>query len=593
VCWLLFGLLYTTGMRVGEALAVEVDDLDLSRDDEHVTVLGKGGRRRTVLLDDVPLSGFHLRVTAYTTGGMFCDGYILGMVGIALAVWGPQVGLSSFEDGLIGASALAGIFLGALVFGPITDRVGRQTMYLADLVLFIVGSALQLFVTEPWQLVALRLVMGVAIGADYAIGAALLSEFLPRRQRGPLLASLNAVWTVGFVVAFVVGYLMRDLGDDSWRWMLASSAIPALIVLFLRLGTPESPRWLARKDRWEECHDVLALVHGKGDRNSPFVLRELSEIKEMCEFERQNADVTYLELLKPNMINRTHIGVFTQIWSQLTGMNVMMYYITYVFSMAGLTGNNLLLSSSIQYIINVLMTVPALLWVDRWGRRPTLLVGAAFMTTWMFANAGLLKTYGAPAPPGGLDHIQAESWQISGPASKAVIACTYLFVASFAPSWGPVSWIYPPELYPLRVRGKAVALATSANWAFNFALGYFVPPAFVNIQWEVYVLFGVFGVCMFVHVFFMFPETAGKTLEETEEMFTDPAGPKYIGTPAWKTRVVTRQVLMAEKGEIDPDQVFGYHNRGGSVATDPEAQAATKKSAAVPTATTTEEAKAE
>jgi MFS transporter, putative metabolite transport protein len=216
-----------------------------------------------VLLDDVPLSGFHYRVTAYTTGGMFCDGYILGMIGIALAVWGPQIGLSSLWEGLIGASALLGIFIGALVFGPITDRVGRQTMYLADLALFIVGSVLQLFVGEPWQLAALRLVMGIAIGADYAIGAALLSEFLPRRERGPLLASLNAVWTVGFVVAFVVGYVMRGLGDDSWRWMLASSALPAIIVLGLRLGTPESPRWLASQGRHEEADRVLREVFGE------------------------------------------------------------------------------------------------------------------------------------------------------------------------------------------------------------------------------------------------------------------------------------------------------------------------------------------
>lgn len=100
--------------------------------------------------------------------------------------------------------------------------------------------------------------------------------------------------------------------------------IPAIILFFGMIPLPESPRWLARKGRWEDCLAVLTLVHGKGDANSPFVLREYQEIKEMCEFERNNADVTYLELLKPNMINRTHIGVFTQIWSQLTGMNVMM-----------------------------------------------------------------------------------------------------------------------------------------------------------------------------------------------------------------------------------------------------------------------------
>lgn len=137
-------------------------------------------------------------------------------------------------------------------------------------------------------------------------------------------------------------------------------------------------------------------------------------------------------------------------------------YITYIFTMAGL-GSNVLLPSSIQFVINVVMTVPALLFVDRWGRRPTLLVGAFLMMTWLFVNAGLLAHYGVKPRPKQFPSA-AESIAITGAPAKAVIACTYLFVASFAPTWGPVSWIYPPELYPLRVRGKAVALSTSANW---------------------------------------------------------------------------------------------------------------------------------
>lgn len=124
--------------------------------------------------------------------------------------------------------------------------------------------------------------------------------------------------------------------------------------------------------------------------------------------------------------------------------------------MAGLTGNTLLVSSSIQYVINVVMTVPALIYVDRVGRRPTLLIGSTLMMTWLFANAGILATYGTPPPPGHLPEVQVS---VSGAASKAVIACSYLFVASYAPTWGPVSWIYPPELYPNHLRGKAVALA--------------------------------------------------------------------------------------------------------------------------------------
>jgi hypothetical protein len=336
--------------------------------------------------------------------------------------------------------------------------------------------------------------------------------------------------------------------------------IPAMFLFCGRLFLPESPRWLGRRDRWEDAHNVLALVHGKGNRDSPFVMTELKQIRDQVEFERNNADATYLELLKPNMINRTHIGVFTQIWSQLTGMNVMMSYITYVFTMA----------------------IPALLCVDRWGRRPTLLVGAALMAIWLFTNAGLLDGYGHYAGPKGVDDTPAASTRITGPPSKAVIACSYLFVASFAPTWGPVSWIYPPELYPLRVRGMAVTLSTSANWAFNFALGYFVPPSFVNIQWRTYIgesavplltanvalakfrllcaterkliliyaailVFGVFCICMFFHVLFLFPETTGKALEEIELIFTGPNGIPGIGTPAWKTHVDRNRTMDVER----------------------------------------------
>jgi hypothetical protein len=196
------------------------------------------------------------------------------------------------------------------------------------------------------------------------------------------------------------------------------------------------------------------------------------------------------------------------------------------------------------------------------------------MMVWLFVNAGLLATYGKVPYPGQFPSA-AESISITGRPAKAVIACTYLFVASYAPTWGPVSWIYPPELYPLRVRGKAVALATSANWwffllkykrfvrrityyfsrAFNFALAYFVPPAFANIRWEVYIVFGVFCAAMFIHVFFLFPETAQKPLEEVDYIFDDttPGSFKYLGTPAWKTHVDKDTVRM-ERGEISDEK---------------------------------------
>lgn len=228
-----------------------------------------------------------------------------------------------------------------------------------------------------------------------------------------------------------------------------------------------------------------------------------------------------------------------------------MYYINTVFAMAGYTGQANLLASSITYIINVFMTIPALIWMDKWGRRPTMLAGSLLMGIWMFTAAGILATKGEPVPPGGLDNDPSKSMKVSGSAAQGLVAVTYLFVASFAPTWGPVSWTYPPELFPLRLRSKGTAVATSGNWAFNTALGLFVPVAFEHIKWKAYIIFGVFNIAAFIHVALLFPETAGKTLEETEAIFEDPNGIKYLGTPAWRTKVATNATRDAEAGHIE------------------------------------------
>ena len=217
--------------------------------------------------------------------------------------------------------------------------------------------------------------------------------------------------------------------------------------------------------------------------------------------------------------------------------------------MAGYSGNANLLASSIQYIINVVMTIPALIWMDNWGRRWPLMIGAFLMMSFMFANAGMMGGTGEVVP-GGVDNVPQQSMLVSGAPAKGLIACTYLFVASYAVTWGPISWVYPPEVYPLRVRGKAVALATSANWAFNTALAAFVPTAFETIRWKVYIIFGVFNLCMLLHVAFLFPETAGKTLEEVQLIFEDPNGLPYIGTPAWKTKKATKGMAEVERGNV-------------------------------------------
>jgi sugar porter (SP) family MFS transporter len=458
---------------------------------------------------------------------------------------GPKAGV----QGGITASMAGGSWLGAILSGILSDKLGRKKAIQIGAIIWCVGSIIVCASQNIGMLIVGRIVNGIAVGICSAQVPVYLSEVAPPSKRGRLVGTQQWAITWGILIMFYISFGCSYIdGVAAFRIPWGLQMIPAIILFFGLMILPESPRWLAKHEMWDESLAVLALLHGHGDPQNPFVQREMQDIRDEIEFFAQNSDVQWTELFAPKMLNRLHIGIFTQIWSQLTGMNVMMYYITYLFAMAGLTGNNTLVSSSIQYVINVVMTLPALVYMDRWGRRPMFLVGAFFMALWMFINAGLLASDGHAAPAGGLNGIAAESWVIHGAPSKAVIACTYLFVASYAPTWGPASWTYPPELFPLRIRGKAVALTTSANWAFNFALGYFVPPAFVNIKWKVYILFGVFCTAMFIHVYFMFPETAGKSLEEVEAMFLDPQGPRYIGTPAWRTNVRHRTI------ESDPDK---------------------------------------
>ena len=197
------------------------------------------------------------------------------------------------------------------------------------------------------MLAAGRAINGICVGICSAQVPVYISELAPPSKRGRLVGAQQWAITWGIMILFYVSYGTSFVdGPAAFRIPWGVQMVPAVILLIGLIFLPESPRWLARKDRWEEALEVLTLVHGKGDPNAPMVISEMREIREQVEFERQNADVGYLELLKPNMINRTHIGIFIQIWSQLTGMNVMMYYINYVFLMAGLSGNTNLVASS-------------------------------------------------------------------------------------------------------------------------------------------------------------------------------------------------------------------------------------------------------
>ncbi|TKY89543.1 hypothetical protein EX895_001328 [Sporisorium graminicola] len=474
-------------------------------------------------------------------------------------------GPSADVQGGITASMAGGSFLASLFSGLLADRFGRRSAIFAGCCFWIVGSILTCAVQNIAMLIVGRILNGMCVGLCSAQVPVYLSELSPSRIRGRLVGCQQWAITWGICIFFFVCYGCSFIGNRidgeqdgrgtaSFRAPWGIQMIPAIVLMALIPFMPESPRWLIAKGRNEEALEILAQVHAKGDQDSPLVLAEYREIKQNIE-ESTGEGSGYIDLFRHGNAWRTHIAMFTQIWSQLTGMNVMMYYLTYVFQMAGISGNVALISNGIQYVINVVMTVPALLYVDRWGRRPTLLVGTTLMTVWLFAVAGLMGQYGHYFPDSGNSVVR---WKVEGPASKAVIACSYLFVASFAPTFGPVSWIYVPELFGNRLRGKSNSVSTASNWAFNFALGYFVPPAFHNIQWKSYIIFGCFTVAMTIHIFFAFPETAGKTLEEVDEIFQS-------GIPAWKTKPGSTRLardIEAVKAEM------AYTQQAGTPASD-------------------------
>ena len=214
-------------------------------------------------VEDAPLNAFHRKLTVYSAGGPFLDGYVLSIIGVAMLQITNALQLSAFWEGLIAASALIGVFLGGFLGGWFTDKYGRKVLYLVDLIAIVGFSVAQFWVESAFALFAWRLLIGIAVGADYPIATSLLAEFLPRKQRGPLLAAMVLMWFAGAATAYMVGeLLLRVGGDDGWRWVLASALVPGALFLIARSGTPESPRWLLSKGRIAEADAVIKRVYG-------------------------------------------------------------------------------------------------------------------------------------------------------------------------------------------------------------------------------------------------------------------------------------------------------------------------------------------
>ncbi|UPX14444.1 high affinity glucose transporter [Ascochyta rabiei] len=465
------------------------------------------------------------------------------------------------RQGGITASMPAGSLFGALCSSFIADRLSRRTAIQIAAIIWCVGAILQAASNGVALLCVGRVVGGFAIGICSAIVPVYQSEIAPKESRGRFVSFQQWAITWGILIQYFIQYgssfydggVKNELqGTAAFRIPWGIQAVPGAILFVGLFFFPRSPRWLASKDRWEEALTVLANLHGSGDVNHPKVLAEYKEIEEALRFEREEAVTSFAALVKPRILKRVILGMSIQMWSQLCGMNIMMYYIVFIMRGAGIADE--LLTSSIQYIINVAMTLPAILYLDKFGRRPALLVGSFLMMTWLFTTGALQASYGVPNP----DKTDKDiSWVVPkehGGVSKAIVACSYLFVASFATTWGPVSWTYPSEIFPAKVRAKAVSLATASNWTWNCILAFAVPPLLWSINWKMYMIFGTFNGLALIHMFLAAPETKGKTLEEMDTVFDS-------GIPAWRAGKIESRLDQLQR-DIEAGDVKVSTNKG-------------------------------
>ncbi|MFC9556497.1 MFS transporter [Rhodococcus sp. NPDC056960] len=441
--------------------------------------VGKHESDRLVTLTErgpVDKRRFVVKLTGVIAGGMFIDGYILGIVGTVIGAITVDLNMSLFWEGLIGASALIGIFVGGPLGGWLADRLGRKPLFAIDLAIFIAGSVLQFFVDSAWQLFAVRLLMGIAIGADYSVGWPLLAEFSPRRLRGKLLAFCEVAWYVGFMFAFVIGYVMTTAFSLDWRIVLGTSTIPAVVLFLARLGMPESPRWLMNKGRTQEAREIAHAY-----------LEDPSDVVDITN--EQHRSGTFGMLFSPAYRRATiFISVF---WF----CAVAPYFAIATFAASVLSGyglgDGLVGAIGVNGLALVGVVVSVLL-IERIGRRKL-----TIPQQWVCAVVLLIIGLWSSAP------------------AAVVLICFLVFAFANAMSTA-LTGVYPGEIFPTEIRGLGTGFATAFSRIGAASGTFLLPWSMHNLGGGVTMVIAA-GICVVGAVVsqILAPETMGRNLSET------------------------------------------------------------------------------
>ena len=431
-------------------------------------------------------------------------GYDTAVIAGAIGFIQQKYELSSALTGWAASCALIGCMAGAMVAGALSDKWGRKKVLIISGIAFAVSSLGILIPLDLTYYILFRFIGGIGIGIASIVAPMYISEIAPANIRGRLISIYQLGIVVGILLIYFVNATIAGLHDEAWniehgwRWMFGSGIIPSILFIVLLFIVPESPRWLAQQNKWQEAEEILVKVSGEKT-----VKEELGLIRAALNVQQ----VSFSKLLKPGLRAALIIGVILAIFSQVTGINVIMYYAPEIFKSTGDGSSSALLQTVLVGGINVLMTLVAIKYVDRLGRRKLLLIGSAGM-------AFCLAMVGYAFYSGNTQGY----WVLAG---------ILLYISFFAISLGPLTFVVIAEIFPTNIRGRAMSVAIFFLWLSVYIVSQTFPMLLESIgSAYTFWIYMVMSVIAFGFIFRFIPETKGKTLEEIEKLWIIPTDKK-------------------------------------------------------------------
>ncbi len=469
---------------------------------------GSVGSEESIFDSEAPTGKGVVRIAAVAALGGFLFGYDSAVINGAVSAVEEEFNANSASLGFAVASALLGAAAGAVIAGRLADQVGRLMVMKIAAVLFLISALGTGFAGSLTMVVVFRIVGGLGVGMASVIAPAYIAEISPASIRGRLASLQQLAIVTGIFISLAVDFAFAEaaggsteefwLGLDAWQWMFLAMAVPAVIYGALAFTIPESPRWLISRHKVPAAAEILKKLLGTGDVD--VTIRRIQET-----MEREDAP-SWRDLKTANgkVAPIVWAGLMLSVFQQFVGINVIFYYSNVLWEAVGFEESQAFLITVIGATINILTTFIAIATIDKFGRKPLLLVG----------SIGMTLTLGTMAFIFGTAAIVDGKPVLDGAEGPIALVAANLFVVAFGMSWGPVTWVLLGEMFPNRMRAAALSLAAGGQWVANWVITVSFPGLKDISLALAYGLYAAFALLSFFFVMRFIEETKGKTLED-------------------------------------------------------------------------------